>query len=122
MHTAGWREEADIGMNKVTVEINGTTLPITTSESEAYVKQLAKELEEQITIVTAKNSRVSYNEALLLISLNVMDNYKKSEQAADNLRAQLSEYLEDAARARIEADEAKRETERLNRLLEAKGK
>ena len=39
---------------------------------------------------------------------------------ADRMRTQISEYLEDAAKARIELDEAKRELVRLRRQLEGK--
>lgn len=44
--------------------------------------------------------------------------YKKSEESADNMRTQLTDYLEDATLARIELDETKRENERLKRRLE----
>ena len=49
---------------------------------------------------------------------NFEDAYKKSEASADHMRGQLTDYLEDAARARIELEESKREIERLTRQLE----
>ena len=42
---------------------------------------------------------------------------KKSTASSDNLRAQIKDYLEDSARARMEVDVARREIERLNREI-----
>jgi cell division protein ZapA len=53
--------------------------------------------------------------ALVLCAINSADQQKKSENSADHLRGQLSEYLEDAARARMELEEARRELDRLRR-------
>ena len=45
------------------------------------------------------------------------DTCKKSTASSDNLRAQIKDYLEDSARARMEVDVARREIERLNREI-----
>ena len=42
---------------------------------------------------------------------------KKSEMTSENLRGQIQEYLEDAARARTDAEISKREAERLAKEL-----
>ena len=42
---------------------------------------------------------------------------KKANSEAVNLRAQIKDYIEDAARAKLEVDVARREIERLNREL-----
>ena len=47
-----------------------------------------------------------------------IDAYKRSEENADRMRTQISEYLEDAAKARIELDEVKRENAHLRRQLD----
>ena len=66
----------------------------------------------------AQNKSLSVTDALILCLLNYMDNYHKAEENTDHMRSQLTGYLEDAAKYRIEADEAKREIERLRRELE----
>ena len=45
------------------------------------------------------------------------DMAKKSEVTSENLRAQIQGYLEDAARARTDAEIARREIERLNKEI-----
>ena len=79
--------------NRVKVDILGSTYYITTTEPEEY------------------------NNALIITCLNLLDSCRKGEEAADHLRGQLTDYLEDAARARIELDEVKRELDRANREL-----
>ena len=49
--------------------------------------------------------------------LDQADACKKATASADNLRAQIKDYLEDSARARMEVDVARREIERLNREI-----
>ena len=51
-----------------------------------------------------------------------LDAYKRSEENADRMRTQISEYLEDAAKARIELDEVKRENAHLRRQLDGRDK
>ena len=53
------------------------------------------------------------------IAVNSVNTYacKKATASADNLRAQIKDYLEDSARARMEVDVARREIERLNREI-----
>ena len=54
---------------------------------------------------------------LFLLHLIMSDASKKATASADNLRAQIKDYLEDSARARMEVDVARREVERLNREI-----
>ncbi len=104
-------------INKVRIEIGGSTYMISTAEPEEYVTKLAFEVDEQIRDMQEKNQNLSINEALVLCALSYIDSYKKSEQSCDNMRSQVTEYLEDAARTRIELDEARREVDRLSREL-----
>lgn len=103
--------------SRVKIEVCGTRYNIASSEPEAYVKDLGKHLNAQISEMLANNSTMSVNDALILTLLNYMDSYKKAEANTDHMRSQLTEYLEDAARYRIEADEAKREITRLKQEL-----
>ena len=103
--------------NRVKVQICGITLNISTNESPDYLEEIAAQIDEQVTAITANSGRVSINDALILTAINCADAFKKSDRAADHLRTQLAEYLEDAARTRIELDEARREIDRLRRQL-----
>ena len=105
-------------MNRVRIEVYGSRYVISTPEDESYVRGLAKSLDEQLRSLLENNSGLTLNDALVLCAINFEDAYKKSEASADHMRGQLTDYLEDAARARIELEESKREIERLTRQLE----
>lgn len=103
--------------NKVRLEICGSDYIISTTEEPDYVKNLALEIEDMANSIMSRNSSTTLNDAFMICTLSYADQYKKSERNADHIRGQLTEYLEDAARARIELDEAKREIDRLKRDL-----
>ncbi len=98
--------------NRVVITINGVRYPIRSMEEPAYVHKLAEEMDAALRELTQQGN-LSLSEALVLLGLEYLDNYHKAEQNLDNMRSQLSEYLEDAAKARLERDEARREVERL---------
>ncbi len=108
-------------INRVRIEVGASKYVIATPEKEEYVQQLAQELNSQISQLMESNDRMSLNDALVLCALNYVDAYKKSEASADHMRSQLTDYLEDAAKARIELDEARREIDRLSRRLDMLG-
>ena len=60
---------------------------------------------------------LSQTQCAVLVALDQADAAKKATASSDNLRAQIKDYLEDSARARMEVDVARREIERLNREI-----
>lgn len=107
-------------LHKVTVQIRGMKYPIRTHEDPAYVAGLAHKLDENLNELMRGPQAVSLNEALILIAMNYIDAAQKAERNTDNLRAQVAEYLEDAAKARLEASEARRELAKLEKKFGAK--
>ena len=103
--------------NKVRIEIYGVKFVINSEESPDYVKAIARELDNAIRSYMTGHPRSSLSDAYLINLLDYADRLKKSEQNADHLRAQLSEYLEESARAHIEVDEYKREIDKLKREI-----
>ena len=103
--------------NRVKVDILGSSYFITTTESEEYIHGLEDSLNEMLGQLLERHTSVSINNALIITCLNLLDSCRKSEETADHLRGQLTDYLEDAARARIELDEVKRELDKANREL-----
>jgi len=105
-------------MNKVKITVAGTEYTLVTPEAPAYVQELAVLLNNQLKELMSHNASLSLMSAVVLTSINYLDESKKASQDADNLRSQIRDYLQDAAKARIEADEAKRENVRLIKELE----
>lgn len=98
-------------LRRAVIRVGTGKYPITTEEDPRYVETLGDEIDKQVTQLV--NNRMSLTEALVLVSLNYLDLYKKSEESADHLRGQITEYLDEAREARSEADEAKRELAQL---------
>lgn len=101
--------------NKVTIQVYGAKYPITANDEPQYVQELGKELDQAVHVLMNPGQAMSLNEALILLSLNYLDASKKAEKSADHLREQIAEYLEEAAKARLELSEARAELERLKR-------
>lgn len=106
-------------MEKVRLMIAGTEYTISTDDDLDYVTDLGAELDKHITDIMSSNGRISITQAAILTALEYADAAKKGETSAENLRSQIQEYLEDAARARTDAEISKREAERLTKELTA---
>ena len=103
--------------NKVHVKIGGASYTIVTEDEAEYVEALADEISENMRAIINANPSLSMTQAAVLVALDNADASKKATASADNLRAQIKDYLEDSARARMEVDVARREVERLNREI-----
>ncbi|MBR5310489.1 MAG: cell division protein ZapA [Oscillospiraceae bacterium] len=105
-------------VNKIKIEIAGASYTVATSEQEGYVRDLAKEMSEDIEGLMTRNPALSMNDALVLCSIAYLSEYKKEAANSDHIRSQLKEYLGDTARARMEVDEANRRADKLAKEVE----
>ncbi len=94
------------------LKIAGEEYRIVSSESAEYMSDLAHEIDLKMDNIL-KSCRVSTTQAAVLVALEYADEAKKNGGDSDNLRSQLKEYLEDAAKAKSERDFYKRELERI---------
>ena len=95
--------------SKVKINVAGMNFSLVTEDEPAYVEGLAKQLSKRIEEL----ANLSVAQAAILVALDCEDELSKHNNSSDNLRAQIKDYLEDAARARMEAENYKRELERL---------
>lgn len=94
--------------NKVTVTIAGQDYHMTGAEDEGYIRQVASFVDGQVKEVLAQG-RLSHTDAAVLAAMNVADQLFREREAAENLRRQIKEELEESARAKMELSEARRE-------------
>ncbi|MEG2073301.1 MAG: cell division protein ZapA [Angelakisella sp.] len=104
-------------MNRIKVDVLGKSYTINTESDESRVRQIEKQLSAQLEEITGQRPNISMVDALVILSLNLMDSISDTEDSTDRMREQLSGYMEDAARAQMELEEARREAERLKREL-----
>ena len=105
-------------INKVKLNICGTDYYIASEDDENYIRVVGEEVDKRMNDMLNDTQRVSTTMAAVLCALSYADECRKANDTSDNLRAQIKDYLEDSQRSRLEADEAKREVERLRRELQ----
>ena len=104
--------------SKVRLNICGSSYVVNTSESEDYMKNLADRLNLDMNELMASSNSVSITTAAVMTALNYRDELEKASGSADNMRRQIKDYLEDAASAKMAAEEARRENVSLKRRID----
>ena len=94
--------------NKITVSIAGQEYTMVAAEGEDYVRRVAAHVNSQMREVLSQG-RLSQADGAVLAAMNIADQYFKEQKAAENLRRQIKEYLEEATKLKMELSEAKRE-------------
>ncbi len=106
-----------MGKNKVRLTIGGLDYYITTDEDISYMKNLGEDLDDEIVGLIHNHPRLSQVQAAVLCALDYADRLKQSEKSNDYLKSQIQMYMEDSAKAKTEAEMARREAERMTRDL-----
>ena len=103
-------------MNKVKLTICGSEYALMTDESPAYMQDLAGRVERNMKEML-DNPRITLTMAAVMVALEQADTAEKALKAADNLRAQMKDYLDDNAHARMDADHLRQENALLRQKL-----
>ncbi len=104
-------------MNRIKVNICGKEYSLKTAENASYVLELARELENKINSMVDSGNGVSVQTAAILIALSAMDDARKANESVDNIRTQIKQYVDEAAKAMMERDEALKDKESLKSKL-----
>ena len=94
--------------NRVAVTIAGQEYTLVGTEDAGYTEKVAAHVDEKVREVM-EAAHVSLVDGAVLAAVNIADEYFKEVEAAENLRRQLKEYLEEATKLKMELSEAKRE-------------
>ena len=93
--------------NKVVVTIADRDYTMVAVEDENYVRKYAAHVDQQLREIA--NSRISQADAAVLAAMNIADQYFREQDAAENLRRQIKDNLEEVNQLKMELSEAKRE-------------
>lgn len=102
---------------QVTVNIYGRSYPMLTDESEEYTDRLANTLNERMQSLKEAKRSLSVQDAAAIISLECLDELVKNKQTEQNIRTQISAYVEDANDSRAEAEKLKKENAQLKERI-----
>ncbi|MEA5010944.1 MAG: cell division protein ZapA [Angelakisella sp.] len=104
--------------NRMKVTIAGSSYYISTEDGEARMRQIEEKLNKQFDEIREARPNLSALDIFVLLSLNLTDELSAGEESTDRMREQLTQYLEDAARARMELDEARRDNDSLRKKID----
>ena len=94
--------------NKVTVSICGQDYTFVAEESPSYMQKVGSyvdtKMDEMLTGAT-----VGRTDAAVLAAANIADELFKERESNETLRRQIKEYIDEAAAAKSEVSELKRE-------------
>ena len=102
---------------KVCLTICGVNYVLLSERDEAYMQALGAQLGEKMNYLIRENGHVSATQAAVLCALQAMDETREAVVAAENLRARIQDYLEDAAQMKKEAELSRHEVELLQREI-----
>jgi len=100
---------------RVSLTICGVDYVLLCEKDDGYMRALGAQLHEDMTRTLRENGRVSATQAAVLCALQAMDEAREAQTTAENLRARIQDYLEDAAQMKKEAELSRHEAEQLQR-------
>lgn len=94
--------------NRVTMSICGQEYTLVADESAEYMKKVGALVDQRMDRIQ-ETLHVSQADAAVLAAVNLADELLKNQAAAENLRRQVKNYLDEATQAKNEASELRRQ-------------
>ena len=94
--------------NSVSVSICGMQYTFLSEENPSYMEKVAALVDVKMEEILS-GGRINQMDAAILTAVNLADEMIKQQGNAENLRAQLKGYLDEAGKAKAELSECRRE-------------
>ena len=94
--------------NRVTVNICGEDYTLIAEEAPSYMQKVGGYVDAKLTEMM-NTAKVGRTDAAVLTAVNIADELFKEREAAEGLRAQVKQYLDEAGKMKNELSELKRE-------------
>ena len=78
---------------------------------ENHLKKVESIVDDQVTRIRRQSPSASTVQSVIMAACNIADDCIQANEAADNLRMQMKNYLEEAASLRRQIDDMKKELE-----------
>ena len=98
--------------NRVVISICGEEYTFVAEEAPSYMQKVGAYVNEKMDEILT-SAKVGRTDAAVLTAANIADELFKAQAAAEQLRAQIKGYLDEANKAQSEVSELKREIFRL---------
>ena len=110
------QEERDMA-NRVVISICGEEYTFVAEEAPSYMQKVGAYVNEKMDEILT-SAKVGRTDAAVLTAANIADELFKAQAAAEQLRAQIKGYLDEATKAQAEASDLRREVFRLTQKLD----
>lgn len=97
--------------NRVKLNIAGCEITIASEDNESYIRQTGACIDEYIRKTMEQTPNMATTLAAIFAALDFCDEANKERKTADNLRDQIKSYFDDAASAREQLNQAKKNEE-----------
>ena len=104
--------------NKVKVTIAGKNYVLNTDETERYTRMLAGKLDKDLDQVMQADDTIGLTDSVILTALDYLDQYKKASDDADNLRGQLTTYIDESNKLSSKLEAAQKELKKQQQLIQ----
>lgn len=94
--------------NRVTVSICDEEYTLIAEEAPSYMQKVGAYVDDKLSELL-EAAKIGRSDAAVLTAVNIADELFKEREATEALRAQVKEYIDEAAKARNEASELRRE-------------
>ena len=94
--------------NRVTVTICDQDYTLVADEAPSYMQRVGAYVNDKLKELLA-SSKTGRTDAAVLTAVNITDELFKEREASEALRRQIKQYVDEAAHAKSEASELKRE-------------
>lgn len=105
--------------NRVKLKIADCDISIASEDSEEYIRETGARVDEYIRNLMDSAPSMSTTLAAIFASLDFADAAEKEKLAADNLRGQVKEYSDEAAKAHEELEKLRKSEEEAQQELKA---
>ena len=106
--------------NRIVLNICGEEYTFVAEEAPSYMQKVGAYVNQKMNEVL-DGAHVGRTDAAILTAANITDELFKEQAAAEQLRSQIKQYLDEAGKAQAEASELRREVFRLQQKLEKSG-
>ena len=94
--------------NRITISICDEEYTFVAEEAPSYMQEVGSYVNDKMSELL-NSAKVGRTDAAVLAAANIADELFKEREASEALRRQLKQYIDDAAQAKNEVSELKRE-------------
>ena len=105
--------------NRIVVTICDQEYTLVAEESATYMQKVGSYVSDKMSGILS-SARVGRVDAAVLTAVNLADELFKEQAAAEALRVQIKQYIDEASQAQNEVSELKREVFRLQQKLDGR--